>query len=169
MKGKNYRSITGQAYTRKEYIHASPQSRLGKFTMGDTKAKFEQRVSLVSIENVQIRHNALEAARIAANKVLFDKLGEKGYCLRIQVYPHQVFRENKMMAFAGADRLQKGMRQSFGTPTGTAARVRINQAIMFADVNANGIEVAKLALEQGSKKLPTVCRVEIKKLDLSAA
>ena len=169
MKGKNYRSIKGQAYTRKEYIHGSPLSRLSKYTMGDTKARFEQRAALISLKDVQIRHNALEAARVAANKVLFDKLGEKGYCLRIQVYPHQVLRENKMMAFAGADRLQEGMRKSFGTPTGTAARVRTNQVIMVADVNANGTEAAKYALLQGSKKLPTLCRVEVKKRDAPAA
>jgi large subunit ribosomal protein L10e len=169
VKGKNYRSIRGQAYTRKEYIHGSPLSRLSKYTMGDTKARFEQRAELISLKDVQIRHNALEAARVAANKVLFDKLGEKGYCLRIQVYPHQVLRENKMMAFAGADRLQEGMRKSFGQPTGTAARVRTNQVIMVADVNANGTEVAKHALLQGSKKLPTLCRVEVKKRDVPAA
>jgi len=169
VKGKNYRSVRGPAYTRKEYIHGAPPPRLSKYTMGDTKTKFEQRATLISLKDVQIRHNALEAARIAANKVLFDKLGEKGYCLHVQVYPHQVLRENKMMAFAGADRLQEGMRKSFGTPTGTAARVRTNQVIMVADVNTNAVEVAKYALLQGSKKLPTLCRVEVKKLDLSAA
>lgn len=169
MKGKNYRLTRGTAYTRKEYIHGVPPPRVSKYTMGNTKASFEYSVSLISLRDVQIRHNALEAARVAANKVLFDKLGEKGYCLRIKVYPHQVLRENKMMAFAGADRLQEGMRKSFGAPIGTAVRVKASQMIMLADVNATGVEAAKEALMQGRHKLPTPCRVEVQRLKAAVA
>lgn len=132
--------------------------------MGDLKGKFDYCVSLISLNKVQIRHNALEAARVAVNKVLFDKLGETGYRLRIKVFPHQVLRENKMMAFAGADRIQEGMRKSFGRPTGTAARVNPNQAIMTVEVNLDAVEIAKGALLQGVSKLPTTCRTEAKKL-----
>ena len=89
--------------------------------MGDTKSKFEYRFSLVAQGPVQIRHNALEAARVAANKVMFDALGEAGYKIHLRVYPHVILRENRMIATAGADRLQEGMRRAFGKPSGRAA------------------------------------------------
>src|SRR5438093_8931746 len=85
--------------------------------MGDLSTHFARRVHLVSRENVQIRHNALESARVSANKVLFDKYGETGYRLQLCVYLHIILRENKMIATAGADRLQEGMRRAFGKPT----------------------------------------------------
>lgn len=164
MRGSNYRIVHGAAYTRKEFIHGVPPPRINKYTMGNLKGKYEYCVSLIALSKVQIRHNALEAARVAVNKMLFDKLGETGYRLRIKVYPHQVLRENKMMAFAGADRMQEGMRKSFGRPTGTAARVNPNQEIMTAEVNSDAVETAKEALLQGVSKLPTACKTEAKKL-----
>lgn len=164
MKGRNYRIVRGAAYTRREYIHGVPPPRINKYTMGNLKGKFDYSVSLIALMKVQIRHNALEAARVAVNKVLSDKLGETGYRLRIKVFPHQVLRENKMMAFAGADRIQEGMRKSFGTPTGTAARVNPNQAIMTVEVNLDAVEIAKEALLQGVSKLPTACKTEVEKL-----
>lgn len=132
--------------------------------MGNLKGKFDYSVSLIALSKVQIRHNALEAARVAVNKVLFDKLGEMGYRLRIKLFPHQVLRENKMMAFAGADRMQEGMRKSFGRPTGTAARVNPNQEVMTVEVNSDAVDTAKEALLQGVSKLPTACKTEVKKL-----
>src|SRR6266571_2228087 len=73
MKGRNYRSPSGQAFTRMKYIHGSPNPKVSKFNMGDLSTHFPRRVHLVSREAVQIRHNALESGRVAANKVLFDK------------------------------------------------------------------------------------------------
>src|SRR6266699_2854146 len=84
LKGRNYRSPSGQAYTRLKYIHGSPTPKVSKFNMGDLSTHFARRVHLVSRENVQIRHNALESARGSANKVLFDKYGETGYRLRLR-------------------------------------------------------------------------------------
>ena len=125
--------------------------------MGDLKAKFEYRVSLIAQAPVQIRHNALEAARVAANKVLFDALGETGYKIHLRVYPHIILRENRMIATAGADRLQEGMRRSFGKPTGRAARIKAEQSILDIYVNGNALEPAKHALRVGSTKLPVAC------------
>jgi large subunit ribosomal protein L10e len=77
-----------------------------------------------------------------------------GYHLKVRVYPHQVLRENKMMAFAGADRLQDGMRLSFGKPAGTAARVRFMQPIIDVYVPADKKEVARTALKLVMAKVP---------------
>ena len=157
MRGRNYRTPRGQPYTRGKYIHGAPPPKISKFMMGDLKAKFEYRVSLVAQAPVQIRHNALEAARVAANKVLFDALGETGYKIHLRVYPHIILRENRMIATAGADRLQEGMRRSFGKPTGRAARIRAEQSILDIYVNGNALETAKQALHVGSTKLPVAC------------
>ncbi|RLI05452.1 50S ribosomal protein L16 [Candidatus Bathyarchaeota archaeon] len=161
MKGNDYKIPSGMPYVRREYIKGPPQPKITKFVMGDSRGKFPVRVRLVSERKVQITHNALEAARIATNKALSDKLGEKGYCLRILVYPHVVLRENKMMAFAGADRIQEGMRRAFGKPVGLAARVKPGQPIMEVDVNPEAVEIAKESLRFGASKLPTPCLIQI--------
>ena len=150
------------AYTRKEYVRGSPPPKITKFTMGDTKAKFAFQALLIAQEEAQIRHNALEAARVASNRVLMDKLGNS-YLLKVVPYPHAILRENKMIFGAHADRLQDGMRKAFGKPVGTAARVKLNQTIIEIGVNEDGIEVAKEALQRGQNKLPITCRIEIEK------
>jgi len=164
MKGRSYRMPKGQLYTRGKYIHGAPQSKISKFVMGDAKGSYQFKVSLLSQNEVQIRHNALEAARIAANKVLFDKLGETGYLIRVRTYPHVVLRENRMIATAGADRLQEGMRRSFGKPSGRAARVKPNQSVIDIYVNELALEHAKEALRVSSMKLPTPCRISTERI-----
>lgn len=166
MKGRNYRSSAGQAYTRMKYIHGSPAPKVSKFNMGDLSTHFARRVHLVSREAVQIRHNALESARVAANKVLFDKYGETGYRLQLNVYPHIILRENKMIATAGADRLQEGMRRAFGKPTGRAARVHDGQSILIVYVPVDGVETAKKALDTASTKFPMRTRVVVEEVQV---
>ena len=162
MKAKNYREVKGAPYTRKEYIRSSPPSKITKFTMGDTKTSFPIQACLVANEEAQIRHNALEAARVASNRVLMSKLGN-AYIMRIVPYPHTILRENKMIFGAHADRLQDGMRKAFGKPIGIAARVKIGQPIIEVGVNENGVEVAKEALKRGQAKLPIPCQIVIEK------
>ena len=73
---------------------------------------------------------ALEAARIAANKYLTKYAGKESFHIRIRVHPYHVLRINKMLSCAGADRLQTGMRGAFGKPQGLCARVGIGQILM---------------------------------------
>lgn len=162
MRARNYREVKGQPYTRKKFIKGFPPPKITKFTMGDTKSDFEYEAKLLALKKAQIRHNALEATRIAANRCLSKELSND-YCLRILPYPHVILRENKMIFGAHADRLQDGMKKSFGKPIGTAARVKRNQTIVKVSVNANGIETAKKALKRGSAKLPIPCRILIEK------
>jgi len=163
MRSLNYREVKGQAYTRKEYTKGGPPPKITKFTMGDTKAKFQYQAKLIALEPAQIRHNSLEAARVAVNRILMNKLGNN-YCLRVLPYPHMILRENKMIFGAHADRLQDGMRRAFGKPIGTAARVKPNQTIVTVGVNEDGIETAKEALRNGEPKLPILTRIVIEKL-----
>ncbi len=165
MRGKNYRQPKGQPYARIEYIHGAPPPKISKFIMGDTKGDFEYCVSLKVKNDVQIRHNALEAARVAANKSLINDLGDSGYMIKVRVYPHIVLRENKMIATAGADRLQEGMRRAFGKPIGRAARVKAGEPIIEVYVNESAIQYAKKALKAASSKIPTPCKIEVEKIE----
>jgi large subunit ribosomal protein L10e len=154
-----YRYFDTPSYTRKEYIRGVPGSKINKFDYGNTKGDFPVKVTLAPLEVGQIRHNALEAARVIATKHLALLLGEQGYHLKVRVFPHQVLRENKMMAFAGADRLQDGMRKSFGKPAGTAARLRFLQPLLDVYVPEGKKDIAKEALKLAMAKLPMPTKI----------
>lgn len=134
--------------------------------MGDTKATFEIEGKLVALERAQIRHSALEAARVATNRILMDKL-INDYLMVVHPYPHIILRENKMIFGAHADRLQQGMRRSFGSAVGTAAKVEVDQPIITVHVKAGQTEVAKESLKRGSAKLPIPCKIVISKIEAS--
>jgi len=163
MRPSNYRKPKHRNFTRKEFVKGFPASKIVKFTMGDTKAKFEYIAKLVAMEHGQIRHNALEAARIATNRCLETNL-IKEYCMRIILFPHTILRENKMIFGAHADRISDGMRRSYGKPVGTAARTKPKKPILEVKINSNGLDVAKKALKLGSAKFPIPCRIVIEKL-----
>jgi large subunit ribosomal protein L10e len=163
MQGKNYRHSAGMPYTRKKYVGGSPQSKVAKFSLGKPSGDYDLEYQLLSLANVQIRHNALEAARVAANKKLQD-LGEASYYLLLKTYPHVILRENRMIATAGADRLQEGMRRAFGKPVGLAARVKTDEVIMIIRISNANKERAKDALKVASSKLPMVTKVNIVEL-----
>lgn len=146
-------------YVRREYIAGSPQSKIAKFT-GGAKGDYDYKVELISNEKVQVRHNALEAARLAANKVM-SEIGETAFFSLLRLYPHVILRENKMIAAAGADRLQEGMRRAFGKAVGLAARVKPGQIILELQVKAENLELAKKAMQTASSKLPMTTSVEI--------
>lgn len=61
-----------------------------------------------SWEKENIGSEALEAARIAANKYMVKNAGKDAFHLRVRVHPFHVLRINKMLSCAGADRLQTG-------------------------------------------------------------
>lgn len=163
MKARNYREVKGMPYTRHEYVRGPPQPKITKFTAGKPSESQTHQVSLVAEKRVQIRHNALEAARIAVNRYLQEKLGDR-FFMRVMVLPHMILRENKMIFGAHADRLQEGMRRAFGKPIGRAARVEPDQPIIIVNVEENGLEAAKEALRRAEAKLPTTCRIIIEKL-----
>jgi len=157
------RYIRGQATTRREYMGGVPASRLTQFVIGNKTAKFPVQLSLTANEKCQLRHNALESARISANKALEKNIGSANYCLYIKVYPHIVIRENKQASGAGADRVSMGMRRAYGKPVGTAARVKVNQVLMTLDTTEQFFTPAKDALRKASMKLSGSCTINIVK------
>jgi len=166
MKAKNYGPVKGQAYTRREYVKGFPPPKIVKFTMGDTKGTWDYEARLISNQRKQIRHSALEATRVATNRVLMDKL-INDYYMQVLPFPHVILRENKMIFGAHADRLQQGMRRSFGTAIGTAAKVEVGQTIITVRVKGPFAETAKESLKRGSAKLPIPCKVVISKIESS--
>ena len=95
-----------RAYTRRDYIRKTPNSRIVQYDMGNLTDEFPISVSLAVKKPAQIRHNSLEAARIASNRLMQRKAGRLGYHLKLRTYPHQIVRENPMATGAGADRVQ---------------------------------------------------------------
>ncbi len=140
-----------------------PASRITQFDLGNTKGDFPLMVTLKGKESCQIRHNALEAARIAAVRHLNKKAGSLNYHLKIRVYPNVVLRENKQAQGAGADRISDGMRHAFGKAVSTAARVSSGQSLMSVRTTKAHFLVAKEALRRASMKLPTPCRIVVEK------
>lgn len=152
-----YRQIRGQSYCRREYMGGVPASRINTFDLGVTNGDFPVTISLHVKEPCQIRHTALEAARITCNRILTKLAGGANYHIKFRVYPHHVLRENKLATGAGADRVSSGMRAAFGKAVGTAARVQAGQVVITVRVPVQYVNAAKEALWSASLKLPTPC------------
>ena len=167
MHGKNYREQKGMFYSKK-FAPGAPNPKVARFTTGKFRDDYDYMFKLVSDGRVQIRHNALEAARVAASKKV-TLVGEENFYLRVVTYPHLVLRENKMIATAGADRLQEGMRKAFGKPIGLAARVGIGNVVLELSVKAENFEKGKEAMWAAATKLPMKTHTEIVKLEHAAA
>ncbi len=148
-----YREQDRPAYTRKEYVTGIPGSRITFFERGDSETDFPIQISLVSTEKGQIKHTALESARISANRHMEKGAGEKNYYLKLRIYPHQILRENPMALGAGADRISDGMRKSFGRPIGLAARVSPGQRIITIRTTQEFYNIAKEAIRRARMKL----------------
>ena len=163
--GQCYREADRPPFVRKRYIHRRPASRIVSFDMGNAAGKFEAELSLVGLERCQIRHQALEAARVASNRDMTKKAGRLNYHLRVRVKPYHFLRENKMISGAGADRVQDGMRRAWGKVIGSAARVKPNQALITIRVNRQHIKAAMSALKKAAPKMPTPCKIRFDKID----
>merc|ERR1712228_1014876 len=97
---------------------------------------------------------ALEAARIAANKYMITDCGKDNFHLRVRPHPFHVLRVNKMLSCAGADRLQTGMRGAFGKTYGRAARCNIGQILISVRVKEEKAAAAVEGLRRAKFKFP---------------
>lgn len=147
---------------RKSYVVGVPHSRIHQFEMGNKTKEFNTNLWLIAENPVQIRHNALESARVTSNKFLEKNIGSENYFLKILVYPHHVLREHALATGAGADRFSSGMRKSFGKPSGRAAQVNKRQRIIHLKMDKKNISIGRKALKRAGYKLPTPCRIEVK-------
>lgn len=147
----------------KSFVKAVPAQKIVKFNMGKQDlfegGKFPHVLTLITEENVQIRHNALEACRQFINKKLDTEL--KGqYFFKIVPYSHHIQRENKMLTGAGADRMQTGMQLSFGKAMGKAAILDKNGRILYAAVaTPKAASLVRHLMKQIKAKLPCKTRI----------
>jgi len=159
-----YREISKPAYTRREYITGVPGSKIAQFNMGNLQTGPEDypiHITLRVGEECQIRHGSLESARLSANRLMLKQVGEENYKMVLRKHPHHVVRENKQATGAGADRVSDGMRQAFGKPVGTAARIDDDERIFTIYCDPEDAEVAKDALRRAYNKMSPPCRVVV--------
>ncbi|HIH18206.1 MAG TPA: 50S ribosomal protein L16 [Nanoarchaeota archaeon] len=171
-KGIAYRHLK-VPYTRKSrkksYIKTTPATKIVKFQMGNVNKQFQYKLTLTTNTTLQIRDNAIEAARLSINRALESKLGLSNYKFIIRVYPHHILREHKMLTGAGADRMSSGMSLSFGKPVGVAAQVKAGEEIIVIGVEKNGLEIAKEAIRKIKAKLPCSTTLKIEATKVPAA
>ena len=117
-------------------------------------SRFPACIHLVSGEKEQITSEALEAARIAANKYMQVNAGKESFHIRIRVHAWHVVRINKMLSCAGADRLQTGMRHAYGKALLKAARVNIGSVLISIRTTADKVGLAEEALRRAKFKFP---------------
>merc|ERR1711976_576961 len=128
-----YRYCKNKPYPKSRFNRGVPDAKIRIFDLGNKKAhvmNFPVHVVMVSDEYEQIGSEALEAARISANKYMAKMCGKDAFHLRIRPHPYHVTRINKMLSCAGADRLQTGMRGAYGKPNGLVSRINIGDPIL---------------------------------------
>jgi len=152
-----YRYCKNKPFPKSRFNRGVPDSKIRIYDLGRKKAsvdEFPHCVHLVSDEYEQLSSEALEAARICANKYITKMAGKDAFHLRVRVHPFHVLRINKMLSCAGADRLQTGMRGAWGKPYGTVARVNIGQIILSVRCKDSNKAIALEALRRSRYKFP---------------
>ncbi|KAI4886390.1 hypothetical protein NFI96_001743 [Prochilodus magdalenae] len=161
-----YRYCKNKPYPKSRFCRGVPDPKIRIFDLGRKKAKVDEFPlcgHMVSDEYEQLSSEALEAARICANKYMVKTCGKDGFHIRVRLHPFHVIRINKMLSCAGADRLQTGMRGAFGKPQGTVARVHIGQVIMSVRTKAQNKEHVVEALRRAKFKFPGRQKIHISK------
>lgn len=149
-------------FKKKSFVSGVPGMKIVRFETGN-KGEYDHVVELKSTQKVQIRHNALEAGRVTANKFLTRKVPGRAFLMKIKVYPHHIMRENPIAGGAGADRFTQGMSKPYGKPIGRAAQVSEGQVVYAVHINEQFVSVAKEALRKTGHKLPCKTKVTVKK------
>jgi large subunit ribosomal protein L10e len=139
-------------YRTKNFVRAFPHNTIVRYVMGAVNKEFPFTVYINSKQDLQVRHNSLEAARQVAVKYLESNFGKTAFYLRLHKFPHHVLRENPLASGAGADRLSTGMKMSFGKPIGIAAQVRQGETVY--EVRTENLAAAKRAATLIKSKMP---------------
>ena len=152
-----YRYQKNKPYPKSRFNRGVPDPKVRIYDGGKKKGDwslFPACIHMVSYEKEQITSEALEAARIAANKYMQTTAGKEGFHIRIRVHPWHVIRINKMLSCAGADRLQTGMRHAYGKALCKAARVNIGDILISIRTKMDNIPYAQEALRRAKFKFP---------------
>lgn len=161
-----YRYCKNKPFPKSRYNRGVPDAKIRIYDLGRKRAstdEFPLCIHLVSNELEQLSSEALEAARICANKYITKVSGRESFHMRIRVHPFHVLRINKMLSCAGADRLQQGMRGAWGKPQGLAARVDIGQILISVRTKDSNKDVVIEALRRSRYKFPGQQKIIISK------
>ena len=149
----------------KAFVKSRPGKKVIKFDMGNLKKgedNFDFTLDLISKDSVQVRVNAIEAARIGCLRKIDEELGLENFYLKIRCFPHHTLRENKLAAGAGADRLSTGMKHSFGKTIGTAAQVKKGKILFSLSLDKSKEAFGREMLKRASKKLPLRTTIQVR-------
>jgi large subunit ribosomal protein L10e len=152
-------------YRSKSFVRGGPVCRVVKFNVGNLKKQdFTHRIDLASKITTQVRDNALESARLAANRTMEKTIGKNNFRLQVRVYPHHILREHSLASGAGADRFSSGMAHAFGKPAGNAAQLKKDQKVLSIYCNEAHLDVARNAFRKSNHKLPFKSIVSVTKV-----
>jgi len=160
---KCFRGLKNKPYPKSRFNRSVPDPKLKIHNTGNRKAHvdtFPACLVLRSRATCRVSSESLEAARIASNKYLVKKLGKTEFHMVINKVPHDACRFNKMLSCAGADRLQSGMRGSFGKCLRKAARIKTNDALISIRTNKKNLAHVRYALQSAGTKLPCGIYIE---------
>lgn len=152
-----YRYCKNKPYPKSRFCRGVPDPKIRIYDLGRKRAHvddFPACVHLVSDEKEQLSSEALEAARICANKYMVKFCGKDSFHIRVRKHPFHVLRINKMLSCAGADRLQTGMRGAYGKPQGLVARVNIGETLISIRCKDPHLASAVEALRRAKMKFP---------------
>jgi ribosomal protein L10e len=162
----SYRKVK-RPYTRtsrvknKAYIKGAPHMKIAQYDMGDN-GKYPYDVQIVSDKLIQVRENALEAARQVLVRTI-EIVSKTGWHIQLRAVPHHIFRMKPLASGAGADRFQMGMTLSFGRPEGHAAQVHKGKILFSIYTSEENLEIAKKAAHKAVSKMPMHCLIKVLK------
>lgn len=140
-------------YKKLSYVKSSLGTKIVQFNSGNVHGNFNASVKVLASRDIILRDNAMEAARVAANKILSTKLSDEGFLLIVKQYPHHFIREHKLASVAQADRFWMGMSLSFGKIAGRAVRVKTGSELFEIKVDKENLKTAMEAAHAIEKKL----------------
>lgn len=161
------KNVNKRAYTRvakrvhkKNFVGGVPGLRIRQFHMGFGQRDYTHAVHFATETKIQIRDNAVEAARMTVARQLNKKLTQANYYMKVRIYPQFFLRENKQAQGAHADRIQQGMSQCpFGKVVGRASRVRPNQKIFSVLVDEANVSFVREVLKKAASRFPCGMRI----------
>merc|ERR1712149_120905 len=126
-----YRYCKNKPYPKSRFCRGVPDPKIRIYDLGSKKASvlsFPKHIVMVSDELEQLSSEALEAARICANKYMTKNIGKENFHTR--------------------------MRGAYGKPQGLVARVKIGQPLMSIRIKPQHVAAAQEALRRAKFKFP---------------
>jgi large subunit ribosomal protein L10e len=145
---------------KKSFVKGVPGSKIVHFDMGAKDKQFPYAINVVARREVNLRHNAIEAARATANRHM-NSIAKGFFAIKIRAVPHHVMRMKPLATGAGADRFSQGMRRAFGKPIGKSCHVKPGKVLFSIYTEEKYINLAKRASKKIIAKFPIPCGIEV--------